>query len=96
MEFGVAIATTTESWRVVQRAESLGFHSAWFYDTQLLNPDVFIGMTMAAMHTNKIRLGTGVLIPSNRIEPVTANALVTLNKLAPAPRRLPFASAELP
>lgn len=83
MDFGIALATTTESWKVVQRAEALGFSHAWFYDTQLLNPDVFIGMTMAAMHTSRIRLGTGVLIPSNRIEPVTANALVTLNKIAP-------------
>ncbi len=83
MDFGIALATSTESWKAVKRAEELGFSHAWFYDTQLLNPDVFMGMTMAAMHTNRIRLGTGVLIPSNRIEPVTANALATLNKLAP-------------
>jgi 5,10-methylenetetrahydromethanopterin reductase len=83
MDIGIAVATTTESWKVVRRAEELGFTNAWFYDTQLLNPDVFIGMTMAAMHTSKIRLGTGVLIPSNRIEPVTANSLATLNKIAP-------------
>ena len=84
MEFGIALATSTESWKAVKRAEELGFTHAWFYDTQLLNPDVFIGMTQAAMNTKKIRLGTGVLIPSNRIEPVTANALATLNKIAPA------------
>jgi 5,10-methylenetetrahydromethanopterin reductase len=83
MDFGIAVATSTESWKAVRRAEQLGFSHAWFYDTQLLNPDVFIGMTQAAMHTERIRLGTGVLIPSNRIEPVTANALATLNKLAP-------------
>lgn len=83
MDFGIALATTTESWKTVQRAERLGFRYAWFYDTQLLNPDVFIGMTMAAMHTERIRLGTGVLVPSNRIEPVTANALATLNRIAP-------------
>jgi 5,10-methylenetetrahydromethanopterin reductase len=83
MDYGIALATTTESWKVVKRAEELGFSHAWFYDTQLLNPDVFIGMAQAAMHTTRIRLGTGVLIPSNRIEPVTANALATLNRLAP-------------
>lgn len=83
MDFGIALATSTESWKTVARAEELGFSHAWFYDTQLLNPDVFIGMTMAAMHTERIRLGTGVLIPSNRIEPVTANALASLNKIAP-------------
>ncbi len=83
MEFGIALATSTESWKAVKRAEALGFSHAWFYDTQLLNPDVFIGMTQAAMNTQRIRLGTGVLIPSNRIEPVTANAFATLNKIAP-------------
>jgi len=83
LDFGIALATSTESWKAVKRAEALGFTHAWFYDTQLLNPDVFIGMTQAAMNTQRIRLGTGVLIPSNRIEPVTANALATLNKIAP-------------
>ena len=83
MEFGIAVATSADSWKVVQRAEELGFASAWFYDTQLLNADVFVGMAAAAMKTSKIRLGTGVLIPSNRIAPVTANALGSLNKLAP-------------
>ncbi len=35
------------------------------------------------MKPSRIRLGTGVLIPSNRIAPVTANAFATLNRLAP-------------
>lgn len=83
MEMALAIPSDTESWRHVKRAEDMGFHSAWFYDTQLLNPDVFICMALAAANTERIRLGTGVLIPSNRIEPVSANALATLNKLAP-------------
>ncbi len=83
MEFGVAIASEVDSWQWVKRAEELGFSSAWFYDTQLLNPDVFICMALAAANTSRIRLGTGVLVPSNRIEPVTANAFVTLNKIAP-------------
>ena len=83
MQFGIAVATTTRSWQVVKRAEELGFSHAWFYDTQLLNPDVFIGMTQAAIATSRIRLGTGVLIPSNRIAPVAANAFATLNMLAP-------------
>ena len=83
MDFGVAFASSTESWRVVERAEALGFSHAWFYDTQLLNPDVFVCMALAARATSRIRLGTGVLIPSNRISPVAANGLATLSKLAP-------------
>ena len=83
MKYSVGFASEVDSWRWVKRAEELGFHAAWFYDTQLLNPDVFICMALAAHETSRIRLGTGVLIPSNRIEPVTANALASLNKLAP-------------
>src|ERR1700746_1327955 len=40
-------------------------------------------MAAAALKTSRIRLGTGVLVPSNRTAAVTANALATLNGLAP-------------
>lgn len=83
MEFGIAMPTDAESWRLAERAEALGFRSAWFYDTQMLSADCFVAMGAAAMKTRRIRLGTGVLIPSNRIAAVTANAFATLNKLAP-------------
>jgi alkanesulfonate monooxygenase SsuD/methylene tetrahydromethanopterin reductase-like flavin-dependent oxidoreductase (luciferase family) len=83
MDFGIQLATSSHSWRVAKRAEALGFTHAWFYDTQLLNADVFVAMGAAAVQTQRIRLGTGVLIPSNRIAPVTASALASLNALAP-------------
>src|SRR3982075_1883487 len=83
MRFAIAIATDADSWRVVRRAEELGFSRAWFYDTQMLSADPFVAMAAAAMKTTKIRLGTGVLVPSNRIAPVAANAFASLNKLAP-------------
>jgi 5,10-methylenetetrahydromethanopterin reductase len=40
-------------------------------------------MGAAALKTSRIRLGTGVLVPSNRLAPVTANAFATLNGMAP-------------
>ena len=83
MQFAIAIPTDADSWRVVRRAEELGFSRAWFYDTQMLSADPFVAMGAAAVKTTRIRLGTGVLIPSNRIAPVTANAFASLNKLAP-------------
>jgi 5,10-methylenetetrahydromethanopterin reductase len=88
MEFGIALASTVDSWKAVKRAEELGFTHAWFYDTQMLCADVFVSMALAAANTTRIRLGTGVLIPSNRIAPVAANALASLAKLAPG--RLDF------
>lgn len=83
MDFGIQLATAADSWKYAKRAEELGFSHAWFYDTQLLNADMFVAMGAAAMATLRIRLGTGVLIPSNRIAPVAASALASLNALAP-------------
>ena len=83
MDIGIVLASAADSWKTVERAEELGFSHAWFYDTQLLCGDVFVAMAAAALRTKRIRLGTGVLIPSNRIAPVAANAFATLNRLAP-------------
>jgi 5,10-methylenetetrahydromethanopterin reductase len=83
MDFGINLATAADSWKVVKRAEELGYARAWFYDTQMLNADMFVAMGAAAVQTSKIRLATGVLIPSNRIAPVAASALASLNALAP-------------
>ncbi len=83
MDFGINLATSADSWKVVKRAEELGYARAWFYDTQMLNADVFVAMGAAAVQTSRIRLATGVLIPSNRIAPVAASALASLNALAP-------------
>jgi 5,10-methylenetetrahydromethanopterin reductase len=51
MDFGIALATSTESWKVVQRAESARIQPRLVLRHAAAQPDVFIGMTMAAMHT---------------------------------------------
>jgi len=83
MEFGIGIPTSGDSWKVAQRAEELGFTHAWFYDTQMLVGDPFVAMGGAALKTSRIRLGTGVLVPTNRIPAVTAVGFATLNAMAP-------------
>src|SRR5438067_13757372 len=88
MDFGIGIASAHDSWKTAVRAEELGFTHAWFFDTQMITADCFVAMAAAAMKTSRIRLGTGVLVPSNRIAAVTANAFATLNGLAP--RRIDF------
>jgi len=49
----------------------------------MITGDCFVAMAGAALKTSRISLGTGVLVPSNRIAAVTANALATLNGMAP-------------
>ena len=72
MDFGIGIATSSDAWKTALRAEELGFTHAWFYDTQMITADCFVAMGAAAVKTKKIRLGTGVLVPSNRLAAVTA------------------------
>src|SRR5258708_32911350 len=83
MEFGIALPTPADSWKTVKRAEDAGFSTAWFYDTQLVSADIFVAMGAAAVKNDRIRLGTGGLIPSNPIAPLAANGLSPLNALAP-------------
>src|SRR5438309_1856936 len=56
MDFGIQLATSSHHWKVVKRAEELGFTHAWFYDRQLLNADPFVAMAASAMHTSHIQL----------------------------------------
>jgi len=83
MKYGINLAPAADSWKIVKRAEELGFDNAWFIDSQLIDADVFVSMAAAAMKSERIKLGTGVLIPTNRLAPVSASALASLNALAP-------------
>jgi len=83
MHFGIAFPSYVDAWRDCEVAEAAGFSHAWFYDTQLLCSDVYATMALAAEHTRTMALGTLVAIPSNRIAPVTASAIATINAIAP-------------
>ena len=52
MDFGIALPTAADSWKVAQAAEEAGFTHAWFYDTQMLSADCFVAMGAAAVNTS--------------------------------------------
>jgi 5,10-methylenetetrahydromethanopterin reductase len=83
MDFGIAFPSYVDAWKDAEIAEANGFSHAWFYDSQLLYSDVYATMALAAEHTRSLKLGTLVAIPSNRITPVTASAIATINAIAP-------------
>ena len=83
MDIGIAFPSYIDAWREVQAAEEAGFTHAWFFDSQLIYSDVYATMALAAQHTSQIQLGTLVAIPTNRIAPVTASAIATINKVGP-------------
>jgi alkanesulfonate monooxygenase SsuD/methylene tetrahydromethanopterin reductase-like flavin-dependent oxidoreductase (luciferase family) len=83
MKFGLNCPARIDSWKDMTVAEDLGFTSAWFYDSQMLYSDVYATMALVAEHTKRIKIGTGIAVPSNRIAPVTAHSIATINQMAP-------------
>jgi 5,10-methylenetetrahydromethanopterin reductase len=83
MEYGTFIPPLANTWKFVKRAEELGYSRAWFWDSHMLNSELFVSMTAAAMNTSKIHLASGVMMPQNRIAPVSASGFASLNALAP-------------
>jgi 5,10-methylenetetrahydromethanopterin reductase len=83
MDFGIGFPSYIRAWEDAKRAEDYGFTHAWFYDSQMLYSDVYATMVLAAEHTRSIKLGTLVAVLGNRIAPVTAHSIATVNELAP-------------
>ena len=83
MDFGISFPTYIRSWHDAKMAEDYGFSHAWFYDSQMCYSDVYASMALCAYHTRTLKLGTFVSILGNRIAPVTAHSIATINELAP-------------
>ena len=83
MEFALCYPARPDAWKDLVIGEDNGFVNCWFFDSQMIYSDIYACMALAAEHTKRIKLSTGVAIPSNRIEPVTAHSIATINLLAP-------------
>lgn len=86
MKFGVILDPHIEKWDLIRYAEELGYTRVGVGDSQMIWSDCYAVLTLAAVSTKRILLGTGVAIPGTRIAPVTAHSIATLNQLAPAGR----------
>ena len=82
IKVSVAFPPVPETPDHIVLAEQLGFDTAWVYDTPALQLDCWMTMALAAVRTERIRLGPGVLIPSLRHPMTTAAAIATLVGLA--------------
>ena len=60
MQFGVCVATKIDDWQLIQYAEELGYDRAWIPDSQMIWSDCYATLALAAQHTSRIRIGTGV------------------------------------
>lgn len=83
MQFGVGISAHTTNWEIIRYAEELGYDRAWVGDSQMIWSDCYAVLALAAYHTDRIQLGTGVAITGTRIAPATAHSIASINALAP-------------
>ncbi|MFH8989630.1 LLM class flavin-dependent oxidoreductase [Streptomyces sp. NPDC017940] len=83
MRAGVVISAQPGVEELAVRAEDLGLHSFWVYDTPMVNGDPFVALSLCAKATRRIRLGIGVTSPALRSAPAAASGLASLNALAP-------------
>src|ERR1700689_2441315 len=64
-------------------AESLGYDRVWLYDSPAIYLDIWVSLARVAEHTNRIGLGTAVLVPSLRHVVATAAAIASIEDAPP-------------
>lgn len=83
MDFGLGLSSHPGVWDKVTLAEQHGFSYAGFVDSQMVAADPFVCMAMAARQTETIRLGPLIGVPGSRMSSVMAQAIATVNAIAP-------------
>jgi len=83
MKISCGIVPSLDSVEQATLAEELGYDRAWLYDSPALYADIWVTMARIAEHTDRIGLGTAVLVPSLRSVIATAAAIGTIEAMAP-------------
>jgi probable F420-dependent oxidoreductase len=84
VEFGIVLQTNPPASRVVDlatRAEQLGFHYVWTFDSHILWEEPFVIYSAILASTRKIKVGPMVTNPATRDWTVTASLFATLNEM---------------
>jgi probable F420-dependent oxidoreductase len=85
MQFGITLKPDISIERIVglaKQAEEAGFAYGWMFDSHVLWMEPYPLMTMMALNTKRMRLGTCVTNPATRDLTVTASLFATLNLIS--------------
>lgn len=85
MKFGITIKPDMSPERIVsltRQAESAGFEYGWIFDSHVLWLEPYPLLTLMAMNTKAMRLGTCVTNPAVRDITVTSSLFATLNLIS--------------
>jgi 5,10-methylenetetrahydromethanopterin reductase len=80
---GISPRQSFDSWAAfVAGLEAEGVRRIWVIDSQLAMKDVYAGLVIAALNTQRVGLGTGVTNAVTRHPTVTANAIAAVAELS--------------
>ncbi len=85
MDFGFTLKPEHSIERTIaltRQAEAAGFSYGWLFDSHILWKEVYPLLTLMAVNTDKMRLGTCVTNPATRDITVTASVLATLDEIS--------------
>jgi len=85
MQFGFTLKgeqPAAQTVELTRAAEAGGFEYGWVFDTHVLFREPYPLLTLMAMNTTTMRLGTCVTNPGTREPSVTASALATLDEIS--------------
>ena len=85
LEFAITFKADMPPARIVSltcQAEAVGFTHGWSFDSHILWQDPYPLLTLMAVHTERMHLGTCVTNPVVRDPTVTASLLATLNRIS--------------
>ncbi len=85
MDFGFTLKpdhTIARTIALTRQAEEAGFGYGWLFDSHVLWKEVYPLLTVMALNTERMRLGTCVTNPATREPTVTASALATLDEIS--------------
>jgi probable F420-dependent oxidoreductase len=85
LEFGITFKPDMPHQRMIalaKQAEAAGFGYSWIFDSHVLWQEAYPLMTLLAVNTERMRLGTCVTNPAVRDATVTASLLATLNRIS--------------
>ncbi len=85
LDFGITLKPDMAPGRIVsltRQAEGVGFGYGWLFDSHVLWLEPYPLLTLMALNTTTMRLGTCVTNPATRDPTVTASALATLNRIS--------------
>ena len=71
-------------------AEAMGYERLWLYDSAAIWEDCWLTMGLVAARTERIQLGTAVLVPNLRHVMTTASAVLTMERMWPGRLTLGF------